>query len=57
MSEFSKKYLEAGAALNIAHGEYVGRLVDVQPLPDGYVCGVYRFSGGDCAEGSRLKVS
>ena len=56
MTEFVKRYLDAGAPLEIKHGEYTGRLVDIQPLTDGYVCGIYRFPGGDCAGGPMLKI-
>lgn len=56
MTEFAKKYLEAGAPLEIAHGKYTGRLIDIQPLDDGLVCGIYRFPGGDCCEGPALKI-
>lgn len=56
MTELARKYLEAGAPLEITHDKYKGRLVDVQPLNDGYVCGIYRFPGGDCCGGPRLKI-
>jgi hypothetical protein len=59
MKERARKYLEAGAPPEIRHGEYVGRLVDVQPLNDGYVTGIYRFPGGECcpAEAPIIKMS
>lgn len=58
MNESVKKYLEAGAPLKIMHGEYEGTLVDIQPLVDGLVCGIYRFPGGDCcpSEAPALKI-
>lgn len=58
MTELAKRYLEAGAPLEIMHGEYCGRLVDIQPLVDGLVCGIYRFPGGDCcpSEAPALKI-
>lgn len=56
MTENAKKYLTKGAPLEINHGEYTGRLVDIQPLLDGYVCGIYRFPGGTCCEGPMLKI-
>jgi len=56
MTENARKYLEAGAPLEINHAEYVGKLVDTVRLNDGYVCGLYRFPGGDCAEGPMLKI-
>lgn len=58
MTELAKKYLAKGAPLEIKHGEYIGRLIDVQPLQDGYVTGIYRFPGGDCcpAEAPSLKI-
>ena len=56
MTIYAKKYLAAGAPAIIHHGDYVGRLVDVQPLSDGFVCGIYRFPGGDCCEGPSLKI-
>ena len=56
MTEFAKRYLEAGAPLEIKHGEYTGRLVDIQPLTDGYVCGIYRLLGGVCIDGPMLKI-
>lgn len=33
--------------LRIRHGEYVGVLIDVQPLLDGDAAPIYRFPGGD----------
>ena len=56
MTENAKKYLTAGAPFEIMHGEYLGRLVDVQILLDGYVCGIYKFPGGECCEGPMLKI-
>ena len=58
MTENAKKYLEKGAPEFLMHGEYKGRLVDTQPLLDGYVSGIYRFPGGDCcpAEAPMLKI-
>lgn len=56
MTKLAKVYLAAGAPLEIKHGEYTGRLVDIQPLNDGYVCGIYRFPGGECCDGPMLKI-
>lgn len=56
MTEYAKNYLEKGVPLIIMHGEYEGHLVDVQPLVDGLVCGIYRFPRGDCCEGPALKI-
>ncbi len=56
MKEDAKKYLKKGAPAEIMHGEYTGRLVDVQPLNDGYVCGIYRFPGGTCCGGPMKKI-
>ena len=57
MTEYAKRYLSAGAPETIMHGEYEGKLVDIQPLVDGFVCGIYRFPGGDCIEGPMLHSS
>ncbi len=57
MTTNAKKYLEKGAPLEVMHGEYKGRLVDVQILNDGYVCGIYRFPGGTCCEGPMIKLN
>lgn len=51
-----KKYLKNGAPLEIMHGEHKGILVDIQPLCDGYVEGIYRFPGGVCCDGPMLKI-
>jgi len=48
MTDAAKQYLAKGAPLEIKRGEYIGRLIDVQPLSGGYVTGIYRFKGGDC---------
>lgn len=48
-------YEAAGAPRDIYHGEYRGRLVDIQPLTDGLMCGIYRFPGGDCIGGPALR--
>ena len=42
MTEYARRYLSAGAPETIMHGEYEGTLVDIQPLVDGLVCGIYR---------------
>lgn len=47
-------YEAAGAPRDIYHGEYKGRLVNIQPLTDGLMCGIYRFPGGDCIGGPTL---
>lgn len=52
MTEYARRYLSAGAPETIMHGEYEGTLVDIQPLVDGLVCGIYRFPGGDCIGGA-----
>ena len=57
MTEYAKRYLAAGATETIMHGEYKGTLVDIQPLVDGLVCGIYRFPGGDCIGGPTLQRS
>lgn len=57
MTEYLKRYLAAGAPETIMHGEYEGTLVDIQPLVDGLVCGIYRFPGGDCIGGPMLHRS
>lgn len=57
MTLYAQRYLEAGAPLKIMHCEYEGRLVDIQPLNGGYVCGIYRFPGGDCCDGPMLKIN
>ena len=57
MTEYAKRYLAAGAPETIMHGEYEGTLVDIQPLVDGLVCGIYRFPGGDCIGGPTLHRS
>ncbi len=56
MTEAAKKYLKAGAPLEIMSGKYKGTLVDVQPLLDGYVCGIYRFPRGDGCGGPMLRI-
>ena len=59
MNETTRLYAEkSGAPLEIMHGEYKGRLVGVQRLNDGYVCGVYHFPGGTCcpAEAPVIKL-
>ena len=56
VQEKLKEYLQAGAPLKIMHGEYTGRLVDIQPLNDGFVCGIYRFPGGDTIGGPTVKM-
>ena len=56
MTEYARRYLSAGAPETIMHGEYEGTLVDIQPLVDGLVCGIYRFPGGDCIEIGRAHV-
>lgn len=33
--------------LHIRHGEYIGVLIDVQPLLEGCAAPIYRFTGGD----------
>ena len=57
MTEYAKRYAAAGAPETIMHGEYEGTLVDIQPLVDGLVCGIYRFPGGDCIGGPTLHRS
>ncbi len=57
MTEYAQRYLAAGAPESIMHGEYEGTLVDIQPLVDGYLCGIYRFPGGDCIGGPMLHRS
>ena len=57
MTEYAKRYSAAGAPETIMHGEYEGTLVDIQPLVDGLVCGIYRFPGGDCIGGPMLHRS
>ena len=57
MTEYARRYLSAGAPETIMHGEYEGTLVDIQPLVDGLVCGIYRFPGGDCIGGPMLHRS
>lgn len=57
MTEYAKRYLSAGAPETIMHGEYEGTLVDIQPLVDGLVCGIYRFPGGDCIGGPTIHRS
>lgn len=57
MTEYAKRYLSAGAPESIMHGEYEGILVDIQPLTDGFVCGIYRFPGGDCIGGPMMHRS
>ena len=56
MTEAVQRYLENGAPLKIMHGEYEGTLVDIQPLNDGYVCGIYRFPRGTSCGGPILKI-
>ncbi|MCM1296131.1 MAG: hypothetical protein NC311_11370 [Muribaculaceae bacterium] len=51
-----KKYIQAGGEEIIYHGEYAGVLVDLQPLTDGTVCGIYRFKGGECIGSKALKI-
>lgn len=57
MTEYARRYLSAGAPETIMHGEYEGTLVDIQPLVDGLVCGIYRFPGGDCIGGGRRSTA
>ena len=59
MTELAKKYMESGAPETIYHGDYAGHLIDVQPLNNGYVTGVYRFEGGVCcpSEAPAIKLS
>ena len=57
MTEYAKRYLSAGAPETIVHGEDKGKLVDIQPLVDGLVCGIYRFPGGDCVGGPAIHRS
>lgn len=56
MTENAKRYLENGAPLTINHAEYIGRLTEVQPLTDGYVCGIYHFPGGETIGGPRIQI-
>ena len=51
MTEYAERYLLAGAPETIMHGKYEGQLIDIQPLVDGRVCGIYRFRSGDCIGG------
>lgn len=57
MTEYAKRYLSAGAPETIMSGEYEGVLVDIQPLVDGLVCGIYRFPRGDRVGGPTIHCS
>lgn len=56
MTIAAMEYAKKGAPTEITHDEYKGRLVDVQPLTDGYVCGIYRFPGGECCGGPMIRL-
>ena len=56
MTSAAKEYAKRGAPTEIMHGEYAGRLVDVQPLQDGFVCGIYHFEGGTCCDGPMINI-